>query len=138
MECAMDTGQALDANGECAMNRTSVRIGAIFAALAVAIGAFGAHGLPESVTPERVATFETGARYHMYAALALIGLGAAGVRQRSALIILAGAVIFSFSLYLLVLTDTGWLGAVTPIGGVLLIVGLALSAFDVTTSKTAA
>ncbi|GAA1714544.1 DUF423 domain-containing protein [Propioniferax innocua] len=112
------------------MSSGLVRLGALWAALAVAIGAFGAHGLPEGLSPERVATFETGARYHMYAALALIGLGVAGVRRRAGLLIVAGSAIFSFTLYLLVLTDTGWLGAITPIGGVLMIVGLALSAFD--------
>ena len=112
------------------MSSGLVRLGALWAALAVAIGAFGAHGLPEGLGPDRVATFETGARYHMYAALALIGLGVAGVRRQIGALIIAGSVIFSFSLYLLVLTDTGWLGAITPIGGVLMIVGLALSAFN--------
>ena len=96
--------------------------------LGVAAGAFGAHGLQGSVSAERLAVFETAARYHLFHALAILaahGLGATS----SGIAFLAGTIVFSGSLYLLVLTDRSWLGAVTPVGGVLLLVGWALLAF---------
>ncbi|ANM30614.1 membrane protein [Acidobacteria bacterium Mor1] len=105
-------------------------IGAISAGIGVAIGAFGAHGLENVVSdPGRLETFETGARYQMYHALALLAVGWAGTRWKSPLISIAGwlflvgTLIFSGSLYLLVLTDTPILGAVTPVGGVAFISG---------------
>ena len=103
--------------------------GAVFAGLAVAIGAFGAHGLEDRVAPERLATFEVGARYHMYHALGLFLVAwSRGVLKDAltlwvARLFVAGIVVFSGSLYALVLTDTGWLGAITPIGGVCFIAG---------------
>lgn len=104
-------------------------MGCIAMALAVGAGAFGAHGLKESVTPERMEVWRTAARYHAYHALALIALELlqAHVKGRpgfklAGILFLAGLVIFSGSLYLLVLTDQGWLGAITPIGGVAWIV----------------
>ncbi|GAB3623057.1 DUF423 domain-containing protein [Mariniluteicoccus endophyticus] len=113
--------------------RTTVFLGSMLAALGVALGAFGAHGLQAMVTPERLGTFETGVRYHIYVALALIALGAAGAAGRAAWLLVAGLTIFSGSLYLLVLTGIGWLGAITPIGGVLIIVGFCLAALDART-----
>jgi uncharacterized membrane protein YgdD (TMEM256/DUF423 family) len=102
--------------------------------LAVAAGAFGAHGLEKHVTPELLDTFEVGARYHMYHALA-IGLAAAVMPPRpggrlvaAAWAFLIGLIIFSGSLYALVLSGVKWLGAITPIGGVSLMVGWALLA----------
>lgn len=118
--------------------------GTLSAALAVAAGAFGAHGLRDLVTPDRLATFETAARYQVYHALAMlvVGLllgreagGERGLRWAGGLF-LAGSVIFAGSLYGLVLTDTPWLGAVTPLGGVAFIAGwltLAWSAWRETT-----
>ncbi|GAB3710069.1 DUF423 domain-containing protein [Mariniluteicoccus flavus] len=111
-------------------SRTSIITGALLAALGIAFGAFGAHGLKDLVTPERLATFETGVRYQMYAALGLLALGAMGGQRRAPWFLVAGAAVFSGSLYLLVATGIGWLGAITPIGGVLLIVGFALAALD--------
>ena len=95
----------------------------------MAAGAFGAHGLKSTLTPSRLETFEIAVRYQMYHAIAIV---LAGSLQAPAAgwCFVAGIVIFSGSLYLLVLTDVGWLGAVTPIGGVLFLVGwgaLALS-----------
>ena len=110
--------------------RLMLVLGAALAGLAVAAGAFGAHGLRSLVVPERLVTFETAVRYHFYHALGLMvvgllaeragGLGAVGA------LFLAGIAVFSGSLYLLVLTDTPWLGAVTPLGGVCFLAGWAL------------
>lgn len=104
--------------------RSWAGIGCIAMALAVGAGAFGAHGLKESVTPERLEVWQTAARYHAYHALALIALellesragGRPGYRLAGVLF-LVGLVLFSGSLYALVLLDQGWLGAITPIGG---------------------
>jgi uncharacterized membrane protein YgdD (TMEM256/DUF423 family) len=105
--------------------------GAFAAMLGVAIGAFGAHGLRSRVTPEMLAVFETGVRYHMYHALALLAVG--WVAGRGTLpwlnaaggLFAAGILLFSGSLYLLALTGArGW-GAVTPVGGLAFIVGWA-------------
>ncbi|PSR02740.1 MAG: DUF423 domain-containing protein [Bacteroidetes bacterium QS_8_68_28] len=106
------------------------------AGLAVAAGAFGAHALEGRVTAGRLEVFETAVRYQMYHALALLFVGWAG-RTLDSSVLLAGAggcfaagiVIFSGSLYLLVLTDTGWLGAVAPIGGVAFLAGWGLLAW---------
>lgn len=102
---------------------------ALAAGIGVAVGAFGAHGLVDRVTPERLLTFETGVRYQMYHALALLGLAVLyrqvavpGIKVAAGLFV-AGIIIFSGSLYVLVLTDTSWFGAITPIGGVAFILG---------------
>lgn len=104
--------------------------GALLAALAVALGAFGAHALKTRLEPALLANFETGARYQMYAALALLVLGTRPGQRRAPGLLLAGAVIFSGSLYVLALSGQRWLGAVTPVGGVLLIAGFVLAALD--------
>lgn len=111
-------------------SRTTVVLGSVLAAIGVALGAFGAHGLKAIVTPDRLAVFETAVRYQMYAALALIALGAVGGQRRSPWLILAGAVVFSGSLYALTLSGIGWLGAITPIGGVLMIAGFVWAAVE--------
>lgn len=105
-------------------------IGAIGVALAIAFGAFGAHGLKDMVEERMLANFETGVRYHMYSALGimLISLASkivAGSKQLSlgALLITIGTCIFSGSLYVMALTGITKLGAITPIGGVLMIAG---------------
>ena len=105
--------------------RPRIVIGAALAALAVALGAFGAHALEGRLTPERLETWETAARLHIVHAVALVALGASGLEfaARGAALLLVGTLVFSGSLYLLCLTGIGWLGAITPIGGVLLIVG---------------
>ena len=113
-----------------------VALGATLGALAVGIGAFGAHGLQGRVTPEMLSVFEVGVRYQMYHALALVLLGLFAGRGPSpapievppgvapaAWLFLAGVVVFSGSLYVLVLTGARWLGALTPLGGVAFIVG---------------
>lgn len=112
-------------------------LGAVAAGLAVALGAFGAHGLENRVTPERLDTFKTGVLYHMVHALALLAVGWAmaqwpgGAVQGAGYLFLAGIVLFSGSLYLLVLTDTPLFGIITPFGGLAFIVGWALLAWGV-------
>ncbi|GIV57537.1 MAG: membrane protein [Rhodothermaceae bacterium] len=107
-------------------------IGAVAAGLAVAAGAFGAHGLAGRLTAERLQTFETAVRYQMYHALALLVVGWMGQAlavwqlQAAGALFTAGIVLFSGSLYVLVLTDTPWLGAVTPFGGVAFLMGWAM------------
>jgi uncharacterized membrane protein YgdD (TMEM256/DUF423 family) len=122
--------------------RTLFVTGSIAAGLAVMLGAFGAHGLEAMVTPERLGTFETGVRYHMYHALALLFAAWASTQWPgrritwAAYLFLAGILIFSGSLYVLVLTDTPWLGAVTPLGGLAFIAGWVLLAWGVLREKS--
>ena len=105
--------------------------GAISAGLAVAAGAFGAHALRARLTPADLATFETGARYQMYHALALVAVAWAAARAPSGTATLAGwcfvvgTVLFSGSLYLLTLSGVRWLGAITPLGGIAFLAGWA-------------
>ncbi|MDA0374506.1 MAG: DUF423 domain-containing protein [Planctomycetota bacterium] len=108
--------------------------GALVAGLAVALGAFGAHGL-EALLDERgtADTFEIAVRYQFFHALALLAcawrasLGERGA-EKAAQAFLAGTAVFSGTLYFLAVTGPRWLGAVTPIGGVLLIAGWILLA----------
>jgi uncharacterized membrane protein YgdD (TMEM256/DUF423 family) len=110
--------------------------GAAMAGLAVGFGAFGAHYLMQRLEPNELNIFEIGARYQMYHALALLAVGFFAIRVTTPLLNLAGfmflggTVVFSGSLYLLALTGTKWLGAITPIGGVLLLLGWGLFAFS--------
>lgn len=99
-----------------------VALGAVNAALAVAAGAFGAHGLRERLEPRALEIFETAARYHMYHALAMIAAGLL-VARGAGWAFQAGIVIFSGSLYALAMTDVKVLGAITPIGGLAFLVG---------------
>src|SRR5690625_3161882 len=110
-------------------NRTTAASGAILAAVAVALGAFGAHALEGQVTEARLGTFETAVRYLMYHALGLLLLSNIRGTGLAAVLMTAGVAVFSLTLILLVLTDTGWLGAVTPVGGVLMISAWLLTAW---------
>lgn len=104
--------------------------------VAVALGAFGAHGLRERLAPDLLAIFEVGVRYQMYHALALVGVALALDRWPSASLqaagwaFVAGTIVFSGSLYLLTLTEQRWLGAVTPLGGLAFLGGWALLAYS--------
>lgn len=118
-------------------HHTTFAIGAVLAAAGVGLGAFGTHGLQEVVEPAMLANWETGVRYHMYAALALLALGLRPEQRRAPWFVLSGAVVFAGSLYAMALTGARWLGAITPIGGVLLIAGLLLAAVDVRRSARA-
>ena len=105
---------------------------ASFGLTAVALGAFGAHMLKTIVTPERLATWQTAIDYQMFHTIALLLILVLQHQTPSkrlsqiAVCFVLGVVIFSGSLYALVLTNTPWLGAITPIGGVLMIAGWAL------------
>lgn len=103
--------------------------GAISALIAVAAGAFGAHALRARLDPDLLAVFETGARYQMYHALALVGVGLAAERWTGSLLraagwlFIAGTVLFSGSLYLLAAHAPRAVGAITPLGGLCFMVG---------------
>jgi uncharacterized membrane protein YgdD (TMEM256/DUF423 family) len=109
-------------------------LGAINALVAVAAGAFGAHGLRSRVAPELLVTFETGARYHMYHALGLFAVAwviarGGGAARPAGWLMLAGIVLFSGSLYALALTGVRALGAITPVGGLGFLASWALLAW---------
>ena len=97
--------------------------------LAVAAGAFGAHALRARLSPDLLAVFETGARYQMYHALALLAVAWMVTRWpgpwpvRAGWLFAAGTVLFSGSLYALALTGVRWLGAITPLGGAAFLAG---------------
>ena len=114
------------------MDRTFLLIGSILGFLGVVFGAFGAHALRSRLSPEMLAVFETGVRYQMYHAFAILIVAAAigRIGDASWLVLagwffLAGIVLFSGSLYALTLTGIGMLGAITPIGGLLFLIGWA-------------
>ena len=117
------------------MGRAFFCIGGVLGALGVAAGAFGAHGLKAQLSPEMFAVFETGVRYHLIHALALLAVAWAATRWSSPAVhaagwlFVVGVLLFSGSLYALSLTGIRGLGAITPIGGVALIVGWLLLAW---------
>lgn len=108
------------------MNRSLLFWGAINAALAVALGAFGAHGLKHYVAESALQTWHTAAQYHFYHALGLILIGILtrdfSHAARPGYLMLAGIVLFCGSLYALVLSGVKILGAITPFGGLCFIV----------------
>lgn len=109
--------------------RLFVLLGAVLGFFGVALGAFGAHGLEGRIPEGDLAIFETGVRYHLVHAVALVAAGWVAGRWPGGGAVVAGwafllgVLVFSGSLYLLVLTGARWLGAVTPVGGVSLLVG---------------
>jgi uncharacterized membrane protein YgdD (TMEM256/DUF423 family) len=112
------------------MPKIFLLFGAVLGGLGVAIGAFGAHALKNLLEKTgRIATYETAVHYQFYHALALLGIGLLLFHVQHKFIgyagnlIFAGTLIFSGSLYILCLTGIKWLGAITPIGGVLMILG---------------
>ena len=121
--------------------RWILALAALLVALATALGAFGAHGLRDVLTPERLDVFETGVRYHFYHTLGLLALGvlaqlrpARGLRLAARLIV-AGIVVFSGSIYALTFGAPSALGMVTPIGGLLLMLGWTLLALTVWSAR---
>jgi len=110
-------------------------LGALSGFLAVGAGAFGAHALKARLAPDLLAIFETGARYQMYHALALVLVALVQVKAApsallawSGWLFVAGTVLFSGSLYVLALSGVRWWGAVTPLGGLAFLAGWALLA----------
>lgn len=127
------------------MNRTIVLVGIALGALAIILGAFGAHGLEKIVDENAVDTFEVGVRYQMYHALFLLFLGiwpnlANNYKKKVFGLVLVGVALFSFSIYLLALNsltsfDFKSIGFLTPIGGVFLILGWGFLGYCVLTKK---
>ena len=116
------------------MNRALVAVGAINGAIAVAAGAFAAHALKARLEPRALEVFETGARYQMYHALAMVLCGLLAM-TRPGWIFQVGIVLFTGSLYALALSGVKGLGAVTPFGGVAFLVGWGWLAYSAITSR---
>lgn len=135
------------------MEQTFLLLGAVFGLMGVLLGAFGSHALRSKLTPERVATFDTGVRYQLWHALALFAVVLVAVlrfpRSGPAFyltayddsgnwpvwvagwLFVAGIVLFSGSLYVLSLTGKRAWGAVTPVGGACLVLGWAFLLFAI-------
>ena len=110
-------------------NRMILTAGAIFMALAIVLGAFGAHALKDSLSPEMMKIYQTGVEYQFNNALGLLIIGLIGFHihskyiKWSGMLISIGIILFSGSLYILSLSGIHWIGAITPIGGVSFIAG---------------
>jgi uncharacterized membrane protein YgdD (TMEM256/DUF423 family) len=121
------------------MNRWVV-LGSISGFIAVAMGAFGAHGLAGTIDEHAIEVFKTGAQYQMYHALALLSLAHITAKNPGQAVVpgwafVAGTVLFSGSLYLLAVTGAKWLGAITPVGGLSFMVGWASLAYLALSTK---
>jgi len=127
------------------MNKTILIAGLLFGIVAIILGAFGAHGLRKVLSPEELNTFETGVKYQIYHALFLILLStitiaSEGTKRIVFYLIVAGVVLFSFSIYLLATNtltafDFRKIGIITPIGGTLLIAGWGYLLFGILTKN---
>jgi uncharacterized membrane protein YgdD (TMEM256/DUF423 family) len=119
------------------LERVFAGIGSLFALLAVGLGAFGAHGLRARLTPANLDVFETAVRYHMYHALALFVVAWAasrwpgGATNAAGWLFVWGIVVFSGSLYILAISGQRWLGAITPLGGLALLLGWGVLAWRI-------
>jgi uncharacterized membrane protein YgdD (TMEM256/DUF423 family) len=114
------------------MDRLFITLGALSGFIAVAAGAFGAHALRERLSADMLGVYQTGVSYQMYHALALLAVGillarfsidGSGWLDAAGWLFVAGSVLFSGSLYLLALSGTTWLGAITPLGGACFLLG---------------
>ena len=123
------------------MKNSWIVFGCVSAFLAVALGAFGAHGLRSKVSVEMIAIWNTAAQYQMYHALGMIAFGLwvlfsnGAISSLVGLAFLIGTALFSGSLYALVLTDLKWLGAITPLGGLSFMLGWLTFAWTVFRAK---
>jgi len=114
---------------EAMMERVFFFLGALLALIGVAAGAFGAHGLQGRLSSEMLSVFETGVRYQMYHAFALMAAAWAMTMWPSRFVLIGGwcfvigTVLFSGSLYLLSATTLEWMGAITPLGGLAFLAG---------------
>lgn len=117
-------------------------LGALAGAAGVALGAFGAHALKARLAPDQLAVWQTAVQYHFWHALALVAIGilialalpGSTLLKWAGWLMVAGLLLFSGSLYVLVLSGARWLGAVTPIGGTAWIVAWVLLAWAVVRS----
>jgi uncharacterized membrane protein YgdD (TMEM256/DUF423 family) len=117
------------------MDLRFVLASALSGALGVLLGAFGAHALRDRMNTDMLAVFETGVRYQMYHAIALLGVAAlvvklpgSGLPAMAGWLFIAGMVLFSGSLYALTLSGQRWMGAITPLGGAAFVAGWVLLA----------
>lgn len=115
------------------MSRLFLALGSGSALLAVILGAFGAHGLRERISPAMLAVWHTANQYHFYHALGLLAVGLlaqhlphSACLRWAGWLLCAGLVLFSGSLYVLSISGLRWLGVVTPFGGIAFIVAWAL------------
>ena len=124
------------------MERIFFVLGSVFALVGVAAGAFGAHAMRGVIAPDLAAVFETGVRYQLVHALALLAAAGAAARwpgrapTAAGALFVAGIVLFSGSLYLLALTGVRMLGAVAPFGGVAFIAGWACLAWSAWSARS--
>ena len=122
-------------------NRNILLAGAVFMALAVSLGAFGAHTLKKILSPEMLTIYHTGVEYQFYHALGLLIIGVIGFQIKSKLIgwagilLTAGIILFSGSLYVLALSGIKGLGAITPIGGISFVAGWIILAIGIVKHK---
>lgn len=124
------------------MSRTFIALGGLFAALAIGLGAFGAHALKGSLSAQQMGWFNTAAHYHLIHAVGLVALGATGgVLGKSrwlwpaGWLMVGGTLVFSGSLYLMAGGAPRWLGAITPVGGAALIGAWVLLAVAAVSSR---
>lgn len=114
------------------MSKAILMTASVLLALAVAIGAFGAHGLKAQLSTDMLLTYKTGVEYHFYHALGLLLIGVLSVMfpsnllNWSAILLAVGIILFSGSLYILAISGIKWLGAITPFGGLSFIAGWVL------------
>ncbi|MFL0808638.1 MAG: DUF423 domain-containing protein [Oceanobacter sp.] len=122
-------------------NQTTLMSACLAGFLGVALGAFGAHGLKGMIEPSLMAAYQTGVQYHLVHAVALLAVGVwqqqqGGVNRwlnRAAMLLLAGLILFSGSLYLMAITGIRPLGIITPIGGTCWLIGWAMLAWSIRT-----
>ncbi len=113
------------------IERRLVLVAAVLGLIAVALGAFGAHALEQRLDAEALGWWQTGVQYQMWHALAVLALGLSGLAwaRLPAWLLAAGALLFSATLYAMALGAPRGLGAVTPIGGLIMVAGWALLCF---------
>ena len=121
------------------MKTFTLVFGAVYGLLSVVLGAFGAHALKKILSVERLTSFETGVRYQMYSALFLLIVGyilkfETPAEKWISILMIAGTFIFSFSIYLLAFNDVSsisfkFLGPITPLGGLMMIISWAMLIF---------
>lgn len=129
------------------MNKKVTITGVVFIVTAIILGAFGAHALKELISPEKLISYETGVRYQMYHGLGLLIIGLLADRFSFKMntfyyLQLTGVIMFSGSIYLLALQEPlnvklSFLGPVTPIGGVLMILGWSILLLGLLRAKSA-